>query len=91
MVKRLDEMRKQNHIDSMEDLQKAAEAQGVSFEDLKEQIREGVITQEVISQEVGPGSTLRPRRCRRITTRTCRSSSAGAGEAERDSDPHAES
>ena len=53
VVKRLDEMRKQYHMDSMEDLQKAAEAQGVSFEDLKEQIREGVITQEVISQEVG--------------------------------------
>ena len=45
VVKRLDEMRKQNHMDSMEDLQKAAEAQGVSFEDFKEQIRENVITQ----------------------------------------------
>jgi peptidyl-prolyl cis-trans isomerase SurA len=53
VVKRLDEMRKQYHMDSMEDLQKAAEAQGVSFEDLKEQIRESVITQQVISQEVG--------------------------------------
>jgi peptidyl-prolyl cis-trans isomerase SurA len=53
VVKRLDEMRKQYHMDSMEDLQKAAEAQGVSFEDLKEQIRENVITSEVISQEVG--------------------------------------
>ena len=29
-VKRLDEMRKQNHLDTMDDLQKAAEAQGVS-------------------------------------------------------------
>ncbi len=53
VVKRLDEMRKQYHMDSMEDLQKAAEAQGVSFEDLKEQIRENVIRSEVISQEVG--------------------------------------
>ncbi|HEX4308831.1 MAG TPA: peptidylprolyl isomerase [Acidobacteriaceae bacterium] len=60
VVKRLDEMRKQYHMDSMEDLQKAAEAQGVSFEDLKEQIREGVITQEVISQEVGHKIDIAP-------------------------------
>jgi peptidyl-prolyl cis-trans isomerase SurA len=53
VVKRLDEMRKQYHMDSMDDLQKAAEAQGVSFEDLKEQIREGVVQSQVISQEVG--------------------------------------
>jgi len=60
VVKRLDEMRKQYHMDSMEDLQKAAEAQGVSFEDLKEQIREGVITSEVISQEVGRTIQIAP-------------------------------
>ena len=53
VIKRLDDMRKQYHMDSMEDLQKAAEAQGVSFEDLKEQIRESVIQSDVISQEVG--------------------------------------
>ena len=53
VVKRLDEMRKQYHMDTMEDLQKAAEAQGVSFEDLKQNIRDSVITSEVISQEVG--------------------------------------
>jgi peptidyl-prolyl cis-trans isomerase SurA len=53
VVKRLDEIRKQNHMDSMEDLQKAVEAQGISFEDFKEQIRENVITQQVIGQEVG--------------------------------------
>ena len=53
VVKRLDDMRKQYHLDTMEDLQKAAEAQGVSWEDLREQIRENVITSEVISQEVG--------------------------------------
>lgn len=60
VVKRLDEMRKQYHMDSMEDLQKAAEAQGVSFEDLKEQIREHVITSEVISQEVGRTIQIAP-------------------------------
>jgi len=60
VVKRLDEMRKQYHMDSMEDLQKAAEAQGVSFEDLKEQIRENVITSTVISQEVGHKIDISP-------------------------------
>ncbi len=60
VVKRLDEMRKQYHMDSMEDLQKAAEAQGVSFEDLKEQIRESVIQSDVISQEVGRRIDIAP-------------------------------
>jgi peptidyl-prolyl cis-trans isomerase SurA len=53
LVKRLDEMRKQNHLDSMEDLQKAAETQGVSWEDFKASIRNRIITQEVIRDEVG--------------------------------------
>ncbi|HEX3437598.1 MAG TPA: peptidylprolyl isomerase [Pseudacidobacterium sp.] len=52
-VKRLDDIRKQNHLDSMEDLQKAAEAQGVSYEDFRQHIREGIITSMVIRDEVG--------------------------------------
>ena len=60
VVKRLDEMRKQYHMDTMEDLQKAAEAQGVSFEDLKQNIRDSVITSEVISQEVGQHIQVAP-------------------------------
>lgn len=60
VIKRLDQMRKQYHMDSLEDLQKAAEAQGVSFEDLKEQIRENVIRSEVISQEVGSHIQVAP-------------------------------
>ena len=54
LVKRLDEIRKQNNLDSMEDLQKAVEAQGISYEDFKQQIRDNIITSQVISQEVGP-------------------------------------
>jgi peptidyl-prolyl cis-trans isomerase SurA len=53
LVKRLDEMRKQMKLDTMEDLQKAAEAQGVSFEDFKENMRTEIITQQVIQREVG--------------------------------------
>jgi len=60
VIKRLDEMRKQYHMDSMEELQKAAEAQGVSWEDLKQQIRDTVITQEVISEEVGQHIQIAP-------------------------------
>lgn len=54
LVRRLDEIRKENHLNSMEDLQKAVEEQGISYEDFKQQIRENIITQQVISQEVGP-------------------------------------
>lgn len=53
VVKRLDEIRKQNHLDSMEDLQKAAESQGVSFEDFKQHIRDGIVSSSVIRDEVG--------------------------------------
>jgi peptidyl-prolyl cis-trans isomerase SurA len=53
LVRRLDEIRKQNHLDSLEDLEKAASSQGVSYEDFKQNIRNGIITQEVIRSEVG--------------------------------------
>ncbi|HEV2577500.1 MAG TPA: peptidylprolyl isomerase [Acidobacteriaceae bacterium] len=52
-MRRLDDIRKQNHLDSMEALQKAAEQQGVSFEDFKQQIRNQVISNDVVQQEVG--------------------------------------
>ena len=58
VVRRLDEIRKQNHLDSMEDLEKAARQQGVSFEDFKAQIRNNAITQQVVRDEVG--QRLRP-------------------------------
>src|SRR5580700_6163456 len=60
LVKRLDEMRKENHLDSMEDLQKAAEAQGVSWEDFKASIRNRIITQQVIRDEVGRHVNVTP-------------------------------
>src|SRR5205807_3772878 len=53
MIKRLDEIRKQMNLESMEDLEKAAQAQGVSFEDFKQNLRNSIITQKVIGQEVG--------------------------------------
>ena len=53
LVKRLDEMRKQMNLGSMEELEKAAEAQGASYEDFKQNMRNQIITQKVIGQEVG--------------------------------------
>jgi peptidyl-prolyl cis-trans isomerase SurA len=53
VIRRLDEIRKQNHMDSMEDLEKAARQQGVSFEDFKANIRNGILTQQVVRDEVG--------------------------------------
>jgi peptidyl-prolyl cis-trans isomerase SurA len=53
LVKRLDEMRKQMNLASLEDLEKAAQQQGVSFEDFKQNIRNNIITQQVIGSEVG--------------------------------------
>jgi peptidyl-prolyl cis-trans isomerase SurA len=58
VVKRLDEMRKQMHADSMEDLEKAAQAQGVSWEEFKQNLKNSIITQRVISQEVGGHITV---------------------------------
>ncbi len=58
VVKRLDELRKQMHADSMEDLEKAAQAQGISFEDFKQNLKNNIITQRVISQEVGSHITV---------------------------------
>jgi peptidyl-prolyl cis-trans isomerase SurA len=53
VIKKLDEMRKQMHLDTMEDLEKAAEAQGISFEDFKQNLKNQIITQQVIGKEVG--------------------------------------
>ncbi len=53
LVKRLDEMRKQMNLGTMEELEKAAEAQGASYEDFKQNLRNQIVTQRVIGQEVG--------------------------------------
>lgn len=60
LVKQLDEMRKQYHLDSMDDLQKAAEAQGVSWEDFKANMRNHIIAQQVIRDEVGQHINITP-------------------------------
>jgi len=53
LVKRLNQMRQQMGLASIDDLEAEAKKQGVSYEDFKEQIRIGAVTQQVIGQEVG--------------------------------------
>src|ERR1051325_8878974 len=53
VIKRLNQMRQQMGLASIDDLEKEAQKQGVSFEDFKEQIRISVVTQQVVGQEVG--------------------------------------
>ncbi|MFZ3266827.1 MAG: peptidylprolyl isomerase, partial [Terriglobales bacterium] len=53
LIKKLDEMRKEMKLETMEDLEKAAEAQGASYEEFKQNLRNQIITQRVIGQEVG--------------------------------------
>ena len=53
LIKRLDEMRKSMNLGSMEELEKAAEQQGISYEDFKQNLRNNIITQSVIGREVG--------------------------------------
>src|ERR1700680_1758418 len=58
VIKKLDQIRIQNNISSMEDLEKAVSSQGVNWEDFKSNIRNGVLTQRVISSEVGSHITI---------------------------------
>jgi peptidyl-prolyl cis-trans isomerase SurA len=53
LIKRLDDIRKQMKLETIEDVEKVAQEQGVSFEDFKQNTRNGIITQQVISREVG--------------------------------------
>jgi len=53
VIKRLDEVRKQNGLNSLEELEKAVEGSGLAWEDYKTQIRNGLLTQEVMRKEVG--------------------------------------
>lgn len=53
LVQKLNEIRKQYNLATLEDLEKAAKEQGVSFEDFKANIRNGIITQLVMRDQVG--------------------------------------
>jgi peptidyl-prolyl cis-trans isomerase SurA len=60
LVNRLNEIRKQYKLSSMEDLEKAAQEQGASYEDFKANIRNQIVTQEVMRNEVGRHVSITP-------------------------------
>jgi peptidyl-prolyl cis-trans isomerase SurA len=60
VIKRLDDIRKSMNLESMDDLEKAAQAQGVSYEDFKKNMKNDIMTQHVIGQEVGRKLNLSP-------------------------------
>jgi len=53
VIRRLNQMRQQMGLQSMDDLEEEAKKQGISFEDFKETIRSTVVTEQVIGREVG--------------------------------------
>ena len=60
LTKQLDNLRKQYHMASIDDLQKAAQEEGVSFEDFKAHLCDQIITQNVMRQEVGSTIQITP-------------------------------
>ncbi len=53
VIRQLDQIRIENKLASLDDLAAAAKAQGVSFEDFKAKIRNQILTQQVVRDEVG--------------------------------------
>ena len=53
VVKQLDQIRIQNKLDSMEKLEAAVTKEGLNWDDFKNNIRNKLLTQEVIRREVG--------------------------------------
>jgi peptidyl-prolyl cis-trans isomerase SurA len=53
LIKREDQMRKDMKLDSIEALEKEAQKQGISWEDFQQNLRNQIITQKVIGEEVG--------------------------------------
>jgi len=58
VIKRLDAIRIQNKLESMEELEKAVSSQGLNWEDFRNNIRSQLLTQRVISSEVGSHITI---------------------------------
>ena len=57
VVKRLDEIRQSNNLNSLQDLEKEVEGQGIIWEDFQDQIRRQLLMQQVIEHEVGSRMT----------------------------------
>src|SRR5215467_7598747 len=53
VIKQLDQIRIQNKLKDMDEVEKAVTSQGLNWEDFKNNIRNRILTQKVVSQEVG--------------------------------------
>lgn len=53
VVKQLDQIRESNHFNSLQDLEKEVEKQGLVWEDFQDHIRRQLLVQQVIEREVG--------------------------------------
>jgi len=53
LIRELDDIRAQNKLETMEDLQKAVEADGQDYEEFKSGMRDHLLVDQVIYQEVG--------------------------------------
>lgn len=60
VVKRLDGIRIQMKLPSMEALEEAVEKQGMNYEDFKQNLHDNLVTQQVISREVGSRIVVSP-------------------------------
>jgi peptidyl-prolyl cis-trans isomerase SurA len=60
LINRLNEIRKQYNLATLEDLEKSAQEQGFSYEDFKANIRNQIITQDVMREEVGRHLNVTP-------------------------------
>lgn len=58
VVKQLDDIRTKNNLPDMDALEKAVTSQGLNWDDFKNQIRNRLLTQEVIRSEVGRHITI---------------------------------
>jgi peptidyl-prolyl cis-trans isomerase SurA len=58
VVKQLDQIRQQNKLKDLDELEKAVTQQGLNWEDFKNNIRNRILTQEVIRREVGSHITI---------------------------------
>jgi peptidyl-prolyl cis-trans isomerase SurA len=65
IIKQLDEIREGNHLNSLQDLEKEVEKQGMVWEDFQDQIRRKLLVQQVIEREVGSRITVTREDCRK--------------------------
>jgi peptidyl-prolyl cis-trans isomerase SurA len=58
VIKQLDQIRIQNKLPGMDELEKAVSSEGMNWEDFKNNIRNRLLTQRVVSSEVGSHITV---------------------------------